>query len=191
MYRIRQDQRTIRSSQMIYQALATLIREKPFNKITVTNVVEAAQVGRTTFYRCFDGLEDVLRMRCDQVFEELTAYIFVYLQEGGMGERNARLKPMLRYFYLNSEIIDLLLLAKRMDILKDSFRVGSQAIQQQAAQQLQLEDNYIAYLAEIRISVILSIVTQWVKTGKREAPDELADKLKAMLRHMITVNQMI
>ena len=63
MYRIKQDQRTIRSSQLIYRALAQLMREKSFAKISVTNIVEKAQVGRTTFYRIFDEIEDVLNLR--------------------------------------------------------------------------------------------------------------------------------
>ena len=66
MYHIKNDQRAIRSSQMMYVGLARLMREKPFNAITVTDLVATAQVGRTTFYRNFDEIEDILRMRCDQ-----------------------------------------------------------------------------------------------------------------------------
>ena len=98
MYRIKQDQRTIRSCQLIYDALATLIREKPFSKISVTDVVKTADVGRTTFYRCFDEIEDVLRMRCDQVFDGLVSYMKAYRLENGRFDRGGRLKPMLRYF---------------------------------------------------------------------------------------------
>lgn len=191
MYRIKQDQRTIRSSQLIYQALATLMREKPFTKITVTNVVETAQVGRTTFYRIFDEIEDILRMRCDQVFDELVAYIVAYRQEDRSPEPGMLLKPMLRYFYLHSDIIDLLLRARRMDILQDAFRERAQGIQAQAAQQMQVADEYVAYGVEIRINLMIAIVAHWVRTGKRQAPDELADTLKAMLNSMISIDQLL
>lgn len=191
MYRIKQDQRTIRSSQLIYQALATLMREKPFIKISVTNVVETAQVGRTTFYRIFDEIEDVLRMRCDQVFDELIAYLIAYRQEGGSLESGTLLKPMLRYFYLHSDIIELLLRAKRMDILQDAFRERARGIQQQISQQMPFAEEYLAYGAEIRINVMIAIVAHWVKTGKRQAPDELADTLKVMLNNMIAIDRLL
>ena len=191
MYRISQDQRTMRSSQMIYQALETLIREKPFNKITVTDVVKTAKVGRTTFYRCFDGIEDILRMRCDEVFDELIAYVIRFRMGEGSHYKGPQIKPMLRYFYLNSDIIELLLAAKRMDILQDSFRERSQGMQVAAAQHLNLEDRFIAYGVEIRVGVTLAIVTHWVRTGKREAPDELADKLNEMMSRMITIDQLM
>lgn len=191
MYRIRQDQRTLRSSQMIYQALATLIREKPFNKISITNIVKEAQVGRTTFYRCFDSIEDILYMRCDEVFDELIAYVIRFRMGEGSHDKGPQIKPMLRYFYLNSDIIELLLAAKRLDILQDSFRERSKAMQMAAAQQLNIEDKYVAYGVEIRMGVTLAIVAHWVRTGKQEAPDELADKLHEMMSQMITVDKLM
>ena len=59
------------------------------------------------------------------------------------------------------------------------------------AQQLQLEDEYIAYSVEIRINLMIAIVVHWVKTGKRQAPDELADKLKAMMIRMVSIDQLL
>lgn len=191
MYHIKNDQRAIRSSRMLYDALAQLMREQSYDTITVTQLVEAAKLGRTTFYRNFDEIEDILRMRCDQVFDELLAYVVAYRQEDRSQEPGTLIKPMLRYFYLHSDIIDLLLRAKRIDILQDSFRERSQGIQLRVAQQVQFPEEYVAYGVEIRISIILTIVTHWVKTGKRQAPDELADNLKAMLNNMAKVAQLL
>ncbi len=191
MYHIKNDQRAIRSSKMLYEALAQLIRERPYNTITVTHLVEAAQLGRATFYRNFDEIEDILRMRCDQVFEELIAYFIAYRQEDRTNQPGRLLKPLLRYFYLNSDIIDLLLRANRIDILLDSFRERSQGIQAQVAKQLQITDEYMAYSVEIRINLMLAIVTHWVRTGKREAPDELADNLKTMIGNMASIDQLL
>ena len=191
MYHIKNDQRAIRSSRMLYEALAQLIRERPFNTITITHLVDAAQLGRTTFYRNFDEIEDILRMRCDQVFDELVGYIVAFRQENRAPEPGLLLKPMLRYFYLHSDIIDLLLRAKRMDILQDAFRARSQVMQAAVAQQMQIADEYIAYGIEVRLNVMIAIVAHWVQTGKRQAPDELADKLKEMMSNMISVDQLL
>lgn len=191
MYHIKNDQRAIRSSRMLYEALAQLMRTRPFNTITVTHLVEAAQLGRTTFYRNFDEIEDILRMRCDHVFDELVGYIVAYRQEDRSPEPGMLLKPMLRYFYLHSDIIDLLLRAKRIDILQDAFRERAQGIQAQAAQKMKVSEEYLAYGFEIRINLMIAIVAHWVKTGKRQAPDELADTLKGMLNSMISIDQLL
>ena len=191
MYHIKNDQRAIRSSRMLYDALVHLMRSQSFNSITVTDLVEAAQIGRTTFYRNFDEIEDILRMRCDQVFDELVAYIIVYRQEDSTQELGVLLKPMLRYFYLHSDIIDLLLRAKRIDILQDSFRERAQVFRTQIAQHMQIAEEYVDYAVEVRLSVMIAIVSHWVKTGKRQAPDELADTLKAMISNLMTVEQLL
>lgn len=188
MYRIKQDQRTIRSCQLIYDALAQLIYEKPFSKITVTEIVETAQVGRTTFYRCFDEIEDILRMRCDQVFDELIAYLKVYRREGGRPDNpGGMLRPMLRYFYLDSAIIDMLLRADRLNILQTTFLERAAFMQPMVAEQLQVSGAYPAYASKIRIAVMCTILAHWVDTGKREAPDELADTLQLLVTQQITI----
>jgi len=183
MYHIKNDQRAIRSSRVFYDTLAQLMQDQPFDTITVTQLVAVAQLGRATFYRNFDKIEDIFQMRCDQVVDDLIVSVIAYKEENRSQEPGKLLKPMLRYFYLNSEIIDLLLRANRIDILQDSFRKRAQWMRSRIAQLKHLPEEYVDYGAEIRISVMLTIVTHWVKSGKRQAPDELADKLKSMIKN--------
>lgn len=50
----------IRSRQLITEALADLLQEKPLDKITVTDVVNRAQVNRGTFYAHYTDIPDVI-----------------------------------------------------------------------------------------------------------------------------------
>lgn len=50
----------IRSRKLILQALADLLQEKPLDKITVTDVVNRAQINRGTFYAHFSDVPDVI-----------------------------------------------------------------------------------------------------------------------------------
>lgn len=50
----------IRSKRMIISALADLLQEKPLDKITVTDVVNRAQINRGTFYAHFSDIPDVI-----------------------------------------------------------------------------------------------------------------------------------
>lgn len=191
MYHIKNDQRSIRSSAMIYEGLATLMREKDFSAITVKDLVEAAQVGRTTFYRNFDEIEDVLRMRCDQVFEGLVSYLQDYLQKHTHESRTTLLKPVLRYFYLHSEIIELLMLAKRIEIVQESFRRLMEPFKSAFRTFFGVEEDYVEYIFAIRIGAIMNILIHWIDTGKQQAPDELADNLSTMIGNMATLDRML
>lgn len=50
----------IRSRKLIVSALADLLQEKPLDRITVTDVVNRAQVNRGTFYAHFTDIPDVI-----------------------------------------------------------------------------------------------------------------------------------
>jgi len=60
----------IRSQQMIADALFHLMKRKPFQQITVTEICQEAAVGRKTFYRNFELREDVIAFRLDLMREE-------------------------------------------------------------------------------------------------------------------------
>ncbi len=191
MYHIKNDQRSIRSCEMLYEGLAELMREQPFNSIKVKDLVEVAKVGRTTFYRNFDEIEDILRLRSDQIFEGLIAYFGAYIQINGHESPTALLKPLLRYFYLNSEIIELLMIANRLDIAQASFRRVLEPFTSLREKIYGAEAEYVDYVLTIRIGMAVNILVHWIETGKKQAPDELADKLVAMIENMVTLEQLL
>jgi len=94
---------------------------------------------------------------------------------------------MLRYFYLNSDIIDLLLRSGRIDILQHTFYDRATGLQ--LSDQLPIPEAYLTYAIKIRINMMCTILAHWVETGKREAPDELADTLKKLMEHQGTIDQ--
>jgi AcrR family transcriptional regulator len=51
---------SIRSKKLIISALADLLQQKPLDKITVTDVVNRAQINRGTFYAHFADVPDVI-----------------------------------------------------------------------------------------------------------------------------------
>ena len=50
----------VRSREMIVDALTNLMQFKPLNKITITDIVNLAQINRGTFYAHFDSVESVV-----------------------------------------------------------------------------------------------------------------------------------
>lgn len=71
MYHIRNDKRAIQSSELIYNGLLECIRKKPFDQITISDLQKASGVARSTFYRAFDNISDVLFWKCDTCFNEV------------------------------------------------------------------------------------------------------------------------
>lgn len=61
----------IRSRKLINAALADLLLEKPLEKITVTDVVNRAQINRGTFYAHYSDIQDVVNHLIQQTFSSL------------------------------------------------------------------------------------------------------------------------
>ena len=58
----------IRSRKLINEALADLLQEKPLDKITVTDVVNRANINRGTFYAHYADIPDVIEHLVDRSF---------------------------------------------------------------------------------------------------------------------------
>lgn len=58
----------LRSKKLIISALGDLLQEKPLDKITVTDVVNRAQINRGTFYAHFSDVPDVINYLIQGIF---------------------------------------------------------------------------------------------------------------------------
>ncbi|RKP51378.1 TetR/AcrR family transcriptional regulator [Cohnella endophytica] len=62
------DRRQIRTKQLLYQALMSLIEEKGFENVTVTDIANRAEVNRGTFYLHYRDVPDMLHQLKEEVF---------------------------------------------------------------------------------------------------------------------------
>jgi AcrR family transcriptional regulator len=76
------DKRIRRSTQLLYNALMALVGEKPFDKITVQEIIERADVGRTTFYAHFQSKEDLFLSSHEEIITVISRSFFT--EEGGL-----------------------------------------------------------------------------------------------------------
>ncbi|MCA9913740.1 MAG: hypothetical protein KC496_10345, partial [Anaerolineae bacterium] len=97
-------------------------------------------------YRNFDEIDDVLRMRCDQVIEGLLGYLQTYRQEHPEEPRTTILKPFLRYFYLHSEFLELLMKAKRIHIFEDALINRFEPFKPMFSAFYGIEEDYVDYV---------------------------------------------
>lgn len=172
MYHIKEDKRSRASAELISQAVLRLLAEEPGKQPSISEIQRCSTVSRSTFYRCFDSVEDVLALLCDRGFH---AAMEDRQWGGSLPER------VFHYWYNNSTVLEALVHSGRTDILVGSLRrcVPSMPMGNRAK---------IDYLTAMICYSMAGILTTWVERGKKESEQELLDAVKGSFR---TLNALI
>src|SRR5271163_2939261 len=106
------DERILRTRERLGSALVALIQEKPFDDVTVQDVLDRASVGRSTFYLHFRDKNDLLLSQLERFLEHMSTLLTV------SNEKSLRVAPV-------SEMFDHLEQAKKIyRILGDAGRLN-------------------------------------------------------------------
>ena len=85
------DRRQKRTRTAIFKALRTLMEQKQYSAITVQEIIDEANIGRSTFYAHFETKDDLLRSLCGEIF----CHVFTDLlpqEEDTLDGKNLELK---------------------------------------------------------------------------------------------------
>jgi len=68
------DRRKAKTVKAIKQAFSRLISEKRYSEITVQDIIDEADIGRSTFYEHFKTKDEILVSLCSDIFKHVFSY---------------------------------------------------------------------------------------------------------------------
>lgn len=168
MYHIKNDKRSERSAELLGEALINCLEKKSFDELTVVDVQKEAGVGRTTFYRIFDNLTDVLAYLSDTIF---STFFFENQCYASATSRDRSIE-FISCWMKNNRVLDAIVKSHRLDILQESHMKNLPDLFYFAGE----EREFCIYQLT---AIMTSSLQYWVQHGKKESAEELFDIIKA------------
>ncbi len=180
MYHIKNDKRCQKSAQLISEAVMRMVKTKPLDEITVTEIQELSTVGRSTFYRNFDAVADVLVMKSD---EECAGMALAYLDAAKINSEagNAQIdliRLFFEYWDKHDEIIGTLIKINRMDILNTSMMAAYEGIAHVAFPNIDSNSEDYRYFITMKLGIGIGFLAKWITEGKTKTTEDIMQILQ-------------
>jgi AcrR family transcriptional regulator len=191
----KEDRRPARSRKALSDAFVSLLREKPYAKISIQAIVARANVGRSTFYEHFENKEQLMLWGHDHLKE-------LILGNAGPGPSGA---PQLRFLGLYRHLAESREMAKALGrgpageiisgFLRDTLRrnLEAQAARTEpsasgrgARPNAKEARARIALLSEAAAAGLVAVMWRWVRDGMSETPEAMAAFCDGYLESVFT-----
>ena len=87
------DRRVMRTRTLLYDALITLVHRKPYDQITIEDILRQADVSRSTFYAHFTSKDDLLKRSLDRLKSLLTSALEEKIALMGTPDQGSPVEP--------------------------------------------------------------------------------------------------
>lgn len=101
------DRRQKKTREAIFRAFSTLLQRRRYEQITVQEIIDEANVGRSTFYAHFETKDALLRALCTDIFHHVFTQQLPQEAAFSHGHRNLELKLGHILYHLGQHRADL------------------------------------------------------------------------------------
>jgi len=167
----------VRTQKLITDAFLALIRERPYEEITVTEICRCADVVRKTFYNHFQTKDDIVRWLMNDCFRELESKV------------NLRQMSVRQILHVAFEFIldnrDALLVFYDQGLLRFAHASISAYITKEhllsKLDEQKIDTRAYRYIAAQISAVLISVIETWIENDFAESIDFLAELTEALM----------
>lgn len=176
------DARVRRTRDALGDALIALMQEKPFDTITVQDVLDRAKVSRSTFYTHYSDKDDLLMSDAEEFFEALS----MTLSE--RDDKSDRVFPVKEFFAHLSDaqpfykaLVKSGKLQENMELARGHFARGIERRLSELRRVRAIPPHELPAIAFTHAGALLSLLAWWLDRGMRESPEQMDDLFHRMV----------
>ena len=170
------DRRVRKTKSQLRQALMQLMTEKPFKSISVRELSERADINRGTFYIHYRDVSDLLQHLEDEMAERLITVCRKYAYTDTAVEAFPYLTELYRFAQENADLCQVLLGANGDRVYTDRICsiLYSYFLRDFVARFYSGDRDRLEYFCRFIVSGNLTLTLQWLASGTKETPEEMA-----------------
>lgn len=199
----KQDRRILRTKKKLQEALTELMRTKGFDAIKIQDLTEKADINRGTFYLHYKDKFDLLEQSEDMIIQEIIA-----IHEERAKNKEDQIKnlkvpiqepipnfvKLFEYIEQNGAFIYVLLGKHGNQTFQEKLKQVLRDHMLEHLLTLHLEEKMLVppeYFTASAVSAHVGVIQQWVESGRKESPYEMALILTRIAFHYIVEQQQI
>ncbi len=148
-------------------ALLELMKEKPFEKITIEEMTAKADVGRSTYFRYFKTKEEVLSFKVLAMYRRFSQDFHISHMDTD-SDLMTMLTGFFSFWLAIRDTVEQVISTGHQHILFSAYKHIMEQARDEAGRINGYEQCFI-------MSGIFGVLYIWITTGYRESPEELAD----------------
>lgn len=176
------DRRQKKTRDAIFKAFTSLLSEKNYNQITVQEIIDLADVGRTTFYAHFETKDFLLKELCEELFNHIIdsamGHSDAHEHRSGKTASNSVFLHLIFHLQKNDNNILELLSCENNELFLRYFKtdlkklIRTQYADKKALNPAKLpEDFLINHIS----STFVETVSWWISQQMKESPETITD----------------
>ena len=172
---IKEDLRVFKTIALIKSTFFELLNQYDFSDITVKMICESAPINRSTFYRYYDSIDDLLNEFQQDTMNRYVERIKPFIAESDM---YSMIKDFFYFAESEGEVFEKLAFTFTNDKL--DMISGDEFISKNLSDSL---DNYMnrKFVLPFISSAILNMYLRWVRSGKQLPIDDIAELTSNLL----------
>ncbi len=186
------DRRQQKTRDAIFAAFASLLSEKTYHQISVQEIIDKANIGRTTFYAHFETKDYLLRDLCEELFGHIVGTA-MGLPHGHYhcsygSETDSVFLHLLRHLQENDLNILGLLSSENNELFMRYFKSNlRELILTQYAQKGAFRNTALPqeYLVDHMASTFVETVNWWLSRGMKESPETITAYYLAVIEPIL------
>ena len=168
------DRRVIKTKQVIRDSFFRLMKDKPMEKITVSDIIRSADINRSTFYFYYDDIFDMIEQINNEIFDyfnkEIVSTSFKF---SGYEDYEKYIERYLVFCTENVELCRFITTNGCNNDLANRIRKSIEAVIPNSAAVFDKNESEY-YLTTFAISAILYTILEWIDDQMQVPPSEMA-----------------